>query len=136
MIPVDPAAALEVRKLDRLSDNYLMTPMQAIVGDALRKESDCDPIGVAHARVLLTTAYGWWDAHMVEREWAAAAFGLADCAAMPALFYADWVLPIPERYAAPRAYRARLLARPSMAQAVDEARPYRAAFPLGDPGRD
>jgi glutathione S-transferase len=35
-----------------------------------------------------------------------------------------------------RAYRARLLARPSIARAVDEARPFRKLFPLGAPDRD
>ena len=35
-----------------------------------------------------------------------------------------------------RAYRARLLSRPSVARAVDEARPFRSYFPLGAPDRD
>ena len=73
---------------------------------------------------------------MAGREWAAGeAFTLADCAAAPALFYADWVEPIGER-ATLAAYRRRLLARPSVARCVEEARPYRAYFPLGAPDRD
>ena len=47
---------------------------------------------------------------------------MADCAAAPSLFYADWTHTIDESYEALRAYRARLLARPSFARAVDEAR--------------
>ena len=35
-----------------------------------------------------------------------------------------------------RTYRSRLLARPSFARAVEEARPYRELFPLGAPDRD
>ena len=35
-----------------------------------------------------------------------------------------------------KAYRARLLAHPQVARAVDEARPYRPYFPLGAPDRD
>ncbi len=136
LIPADPAAALEVRKLDRLSDNYLMTPMQTIVFDRIRPEDSKDPLGVKQARGLLDSAYVWWDRHMTGREWAAGTFSLADCATGPALFYADWVHPIPERYSALRAYRARLLARPSIARAVDEARPFRATFPGGAPNRD
>lgn len=136
LIPTDPAAALQVRMLDRFSDNYLMTPMQTIVGDRLRPEGAHDPHGVKHARAMLDTAYGWWDRHMEGRQWAAGDFSLADCATGPALFYADWVHPIPERYAALRAYRARLLARPSIARAVDEARPFRPFFPGGAPNRD
>jgi glutathione S-transferase len=136
LLPAEPAAALEVRKLDRLSDNYLMTPMQTIVFDRLRPEGTRDPQGVKKAGELLDTAYAWWDRHMNGREWAAGGFSLADCATGPALFYADWVHPIPERHAALRAYRARLLARPSIARAVDEARPFRANFPGGAPQRD
>ena len=86
---------------------------------------------------MLETAYAWLDRHMEGRTWAAGEqFSLADCAAAPFLFYADWTHPIDERYPHVRAYRARLLARPSFARAVDEARPYRSYFPLGAPDRD
>ena len=61
---------------------------------------------------------------------------MADCAAAPSLFYADWVHPIGAQYPALRAYRTRLLARPALARAVDEARVYRPLFPLGAPDRD
>ena len=95
------------------------------------------PDQVAEARRLLDTAYGWLDGVMHGREWAAGdGFSLADCAAAPALFYADWVHPIGDGFADLRAYRARLLARPSFARAVDEARPYRPFFPPGAPDRD
>jgi glutathione S-transferase len=74
---------------------------------------------------------------MAGREWAAGStFSLADCAAAPALFYADWVHPIDKAWSNLRAYRKRLLARPSFARAVDEARPYRPLFPPGAPDRD
>jgi glutathione S-transferase len=136
LIPEDPRAALEVRTLDRFFDNYIMTPMQKIVGDFIRAPEDRDKYGVAEAHRTLDTAYGWLDTTLKGREWATgAAFSLADCAAAPSLFYADWVHPIGEL---PDliAYRKRLLARPSFARAVDEARPYRAIFPPGAPDRD
>lgn len=136
MIPPEFHSALDVRLLDRLADNYLMTPMQAIVGDRLRDEADRDPTGVARARDTLDRAYAWWDEHMRGRQWAAQDFGLADCACAPALFYADWVYPVPETCGALRDYRTRLLRRPSVARTVDEARPFRSLFPFGDPGRD
>jgi glutathione S-transferase len=86
---------------------------------------------------MLDTAYCWLDGAMAGREWAAGdAFSMADCAAAPALFYADWAHPIADSFANVRAYRRRLLARPSFARAVDEARPYRPLFPLGAPDRD
>jgi len=137
LIPADPDAALAVRMLDRFCDNYVMTPMQKIVGDHLRPEDARDPHGVAEARALLDTAYRWLDGRLEHGSWAAGPhFTLADCAAAPALFYADWVHPIPAEHATLRGYRARLLDRPSFARAVDEARPYRPLFPPGAPDRD
>lgn len=86
---------------------------------------------------MLDTVYTWLDGRMTNREWAAGdGFSLADCAAGPALFYADWAQPIPQHLPNLVAYRRRLLARPSFARAIDEARPYRAFFPLGAPDRD
>src|SRR5207244_1275885 len=77
------------------------------------------------------------DARLADRPWAAGElFSLADCAAAPSLFYADWVQPIAPAFAHLRAYRARLLARPSFKRAVDEARPFRRFFPPGAPDRD
>jgi len=137
LVPEDPRAALPVRTMDRVFDNYVMTPMQRIVFDAIRAPSDRDPFGVAEARRLLDTAYGWLDGALAGHDWAAGDdFSLADCAAAPALFYADWVHPIAEGFGTLRAYRQRLLARPSFARAVDEARPYRGFFPPGAPDRD
>lgn len=137
LIPADPRAALGVRMLDRFSDNYVMTPMQKIVTDALRPADQRDSRGVADARALLDTAYAWLERQLGGREWAAGAdFTLADCAAAPALFYADWAHAVPESCPQLLAYRRRLLARPSFARAVDEARPFRAYFPLGAPARD
>ena len=137
LVPDDPRQALEVRTMDRIFDNYVMTPMQKIVGDSLRPAEVRDPHGVNEARELLESAYAWLEGVLGAREWAAGdAFGLADCAAAPALFYADWAHPIDPRFGNVRGYRERLLARPSFARAVDEARPYRPFFPLGAPDRD
>jgi glutathione S-transferase len=136
-VPDSADAALDVRFMDRFFDNYVMTPMQKIVGDSLRPATSRDAHGVAEARRTLDAAYAWLEGRMADRDWAAAGvFSLADCAAAPALFYADWAHPLRRRFANVRAYRARLLARPSFARAVDEARPYRPLFPLGAPERD
>lgn len=137
LLPDDPVAALETRMMDRFFDNYIMGPMQRIVADHLRPPSVRDSHGVGEAKALLDTAYRWLDGAMSERTWAAGgAFSLADCAAAPTLFYADWVHEIAETFPAVRAYRSRLLSRPSFARAVDEARPFRALFPPGAPDRD
>lgn len=137
LLPEDPRAALEVRMLDRFFDNYVATPQQKIVFDALQPPQSRDAHGVAGARAMLDTAYAWLDERMAGREWAAGErFSLADCAAAPFLFYADWTHAIGDAYPHVQAYRRRLLARPSFARAVDEARPYRHFFPLGAPDRD
>jgi glutathione S-transferase len=137
LIPADPEAALEVRFLDRYFDNYVMTPMSKIVTNQLRPEDRRDAYGVEEARAALDTAYRWLDGAMAGRTWAVGeAFTLADCAAAPSLFYADWAHPIGESFPRVRSYRARLLARPSVARTVDEARPFRQFFPLGAPDRD
>lgn len=136
LIPADSDQAVEVRMLDRVFDNYVMSPQQKIVFDALRPEASRNAQDVADARATLDIAYDWLEARLANREWAAAdAFSLADCGASPALFYADWTHAIGDRPAL-QAYRRRLLARPSFARAVDEARPYRQYFPLGAPDRD
>lgn len=137
LIPHDPKPAFDVRQMDRVFDNYVMTPTNWIVQDARRAPETKDPQAVAQGRALLDTTYRWLDHRMAGREWSSGGtFSLADCAAAPALFYADWAHPIAEEFRNLRAYRSRLLARPSFARAVDEARPYRKLFPLGAPGRD
>ena len=137
LIPSDPLTALKVRQLDRIFDNHVMNGMQAIVANALRPEDKRDPYGVEKAKEQLDRIYAWLDGELAGREWAAGAdFTLADCAAAPALFYADWTHPIAAGHADLTAYRARLLGRPSVARCVEDARPYRGLFPLGAPDRD
>ena len=137
LIPENPDTALLVRFMDRFFDNFVMTPVAKVVGNSLRAQADRDPAGVADAKTQLDISYEWLDSAMESRLWAGGeCFSLADCAAAPALFYADWVHEIDRRFTNVRAYRTRLLARPSVARAVEEARPYRSLFPLGAPDRD
>ena len=95
LLPADPLQAVEVRMLDRFFDNYVSTPQQKVVFDALCAEGDRDPHGVDQARRMLETSYAWLEQHLADgRPWAAGAdFSLADCAAAPFLFYADWTHP-------------------------------------------
>jgi glutathione S-transferase len=137
LIPADPLLAAEVRMWDRFFDNYVSHPQGRLVYMAIGREPDDGKVGAA-SKSMLETSYTFLDRRMTNRAWAVGeSFSLADCAAAPALLYADWTHPIPERFAAVHAYRRRLLARPSYARALDEARPYRHLFPLGAPeGRD
>lgn len=137
LLPEDPMAALEVRFLDRAFDLHVMSPVQHAVSGAMTGDPAKRQDGLAFATEKLDLAYGWLDKELAGRTWAAGAdFTLADCAAAPSLFYADWTHPIPEAFSVLRAYRARLLDRPAFARAVNEARQYRSLFPLGAPDRD
>lgn len=137
LLPDDRDAALEVRLMDRMFDTYVMTEMQKPVFEALRTDGGRRQEVMADARRALDTAYAWLEERLNGRSWAAGeAFTMADCAAAPSLFYADWVHPIGTAFPGLRAYRSRLLSRPSFARAVEEGRRYRSYFPLGAPDRD
>jgi glutathione S-transferase len=137
LLPADPMAALDVRFLDRFFDLHVMDAMQVAVDSKLGRVPIKSDEGLALATERLERAYAWLDGALAGRTWATGeAFSLADCAAAPSLFYADWIYQIPQTYPVLRAYRARLLARPSFARAVDEARYFRPHFPLGAPDRD
>ena len=126
-----------VRFLDRFFDLYVQGNMQPSVNHALRPEGQGDAYGAELGRKNLHLAYDWLEANLPDNGWAAGdLFTLADCAAAPALFYADWIEEIGPDRPKLAAYRARLLVHPTVARVVDEARPYRPYFPLGAPDRD
>lgn len=138
LIPADPDDALETRLLDRVFDLWVMNQAQPSVDNALRPATvPKDPYSVDKGLRQLRNAYDWLEQRLAGREWANGGdFSLADCAAAPSLFYADWIEPIGDARPILSAYRARLLARPSVVRVVEEARPYRPLFPLGAPDRD
>lgn len=137
LLPADPMAALEVRFLDRFFDLHVMNAAQHAVDGALTGVPAKLEEGMAMAAEKLERAYGWLETKLAGRTWAAGEdFTMADCAAAPSLFYADWTHRISGDYPVLLAYRTRLLERPSFARAVDDARPFRSYFPLGAPDRD
>jgi len=136
-LPKDPDAALEVRFMDRFFDHYVMTAMQGPVFEALRTDGGRMEAVMAEAKKALETAYAWLEGKLAGRTHAAGeTLSMADCAAAPSLFYADWVHQIGPQFPVLRAYRSRLLEWPSFRRAVEEGRPYRHYFPLGAPDRD
>ncbi|WP_374526154.1 glutathione S-transferase family protein [Sphingopyxis sp.] len=137
LIPQDFDAALKVRFFDRIFDNHVMAQMQEVVNDAIRGPGGHVPSIVDGAKAKLETVYAWLDKELAAGGWATPhGFTMADCAAAPSLFYADWAYRIPEKYENLRAYRARLLAHPTVSRCVEDARPFRGYFPLGAPDRD
>jgi glutathione S-transferase len=130
LLPSDPDLARETRLRDRFYDLYVSEPMQKIVGDRIRPPGTGDAYGVAQARTSLATAYAMIEREMGERRWAMGdAFSMADCAAAPALYYADRVAPLGESRPNTAAYLRRLLERPSFARVIREAEPYFKFFP-------
>jgi glutathione S-transferase len=130
LVPADADLARQTRLRDRFFDLYVNVPMQKVVTDRLRPAGRSDPHGVEEARALLRTACGMIDQDMETRTWAMGdAFSMADCAAAPALFYADKVMPFGDTHRNVAAYLDRLMARPSFARAIEEAQPYFALFP-------
>ncbi|MES2150071.1 MAG: glutathione S-transferase family protein [Pseudomonadota bacterium] len=137
LLPANQMDALDVRFLDRFFDLHVMNMVQLAVDGALTGDPVKRKDGLALAREKLERAYAWLEGQLAGKTWAAGAdFTMADCAAAPSLFYADWTHQISESYPVLRAYRTRLLGRPSFARAVEEARPYRSYFPLGAPEQD
>ena len=133
LVPADSDRRLKVEIWDRFFDNYVQVPMQKAMLDRFRPEGANDPYGVDKARGLLDKAYGIVEAELGDDGWMAGEdFTLADCAAAPALFYASLVRPFGQHRRL-SAYFERLLARPSFARAVEEARPFRHFLPVDWP---
>lgn len=132
LISDDPDVAAETRAQDRFFDLYVHEPMQKVVDDRLRPVEAKDSLGVSRARGTLAIAYGLIEGVMSRRTWAAGeTFSLADCAAFPALYYANEVAPLGPQHAATASYLARLHERPSVARVLREAAPFLHLFPRG-----
>jgi glutathione S-transferase len=135
LIPQDPDAAVGMRMLDRVFDNYVMNVMQIVVNEYIRDSQNPDKVRCAEAREQLGRVYRWlegWLEYYPPMDHVT----LIECAAAPSLFYADWVHPIADEFPRLQRWRAHLLALPPVKRCVDDARPYREYFPLGAPDRD
>jgi glutathione S-transferase len=133
LVPPGAELALKTRMRDRFFDLCVNEPMQKIVTDSLRPPGMNDPHGVDQAKALLGTAIGMVDREMASKTWAMGEdFTMADCAAAPALFYANVVTPFTGTHKHATAYLRRLAQRPSFARAIEEAKPYRHLFPISD----
>lgn len=133
LIPAGRTAALQVRLWDRLCDNYLQHPMQKIVADSTLAEGQHDERGVAASHATINTAYRMLEDRLDGRRWLGGEdFSLADCAALPALFYAFTASPPNRPVPRLQAYFDRLVERPSAKRTLDEAKPYLQFYPFAD----
>jgi glutathione S-transferase len=135
LVPEDPTAALGMRMLDRVFDNYVMNVMQIVVNEYIRDNANPDQARCAEARAQLQRTYAWLEGWL-EYYPPLDHITLIECSAAPSLFYADWVHPIGDEFPRLQNWRAHLLSLPPVARCVDDARPYRPFFPLGAPDRD
>ena len=135
LIPEDPAAAVQVRMLDRVFDNYVMGSGQRVVNAYIAAPDHPDPTEVQAGKDGLLRAYRWIEQHF-EAMPLRPHVNMVTCAAAPALFYGDWVERIPEDCHWLAEYRAELLSIPAVSRCVEGARIYRHYFPLGAPHRD
>lgn len=135
LIPADPAAAVQARMLDRVFDLSVQSSFFPVVAAYLANPHAPDQAVIAKARADVQRCYAWLEAYLADHP-IAPDITLVTSAAAPALFYADWVDPIPDTCPRLRALRAALLALPAVARCVDDARPYRPWFPPGAPDRD
>lgn len=135
LIPPQPAAAVPVRMIDRVFDNYVMANMQRVVNAYIADANDPDAEEVTGGKGALLRSYSWLE-NWLSNHQLPAHISLVSCAAAPALFYADWVEPIPQDCPRLAALRAELLAHPAVSRCVEAARPYRGFFPPGAPDRD
>ncbi len=130
-VPADADRAWQVQFWDRFYDHYVHYPLQKVVGDNLRPADKRDPLGVEQAKAQMRKAFDIAEQAMQSRTWAAGeTFSMADCAAAPALFYANLVVPFTVTHKALAAYFDRLKARPSYARVLREAEPYFDLFPM------
>ncbi|MEK1887709.1 MAG: glutathione S-transferase family protein [Phyllobacterium sp.] len=125
LLPAEPEEAFETRRLDRFFDLHVQVPMQKTVTDKLRPDGQNDSFGVEEAKAKLNTAYEVLEKELSGKVWATGdRYTMADCAASPALFYANLSVPFGTEHPNVSAYLERLMQRPSFARAVEEAKPY------------
>lgn len=130
LIPANAARAREARFVERIYDLYVNTCVGKFTNDKFRPADKKDPLGVADAMRQIEIAYDLVEKDMATRTWAMGDdFTIADCAALPALFYANMLIPLENKRKNTAAYLTRLLERPSITRVIEEAGPYLKFFP-------
>ncbi len=131
LLPSDPDQAIQARLWDRFFDLYIHIPLQKITGDNLRAAEARDAYGVAEAKAMIEKSYVIFERELGDKTWAMGNdYGLVDCAASPALFYASLAVPFGGAMPKLKAYYQRLVTRPSYLRALKEAEPFFGWVPL------
>lgn len=131
LLPTNGDAVWQARMWDRFFDLYVQDHLQKITGDNLRPADARDPFGVNNASAKIKASYGIFESRLGDNTWAMGDdYGIVDCAASPALFYANCAVPIDGTTPRLAAYYRRLMARPSYARALKDAEPFFHWVPL------
>ena len=128
LMPKSPEGRAKVRSFTRFHDLYLEPPLRALFPQMNPKTRDEKVVN--EKLTELNARLDQLDKMLAESGFAMGAeFTLADCAAMPALFYGNKVAPFEGRWKNLTAYLERLKRRPSVARVLRDAEPWFYAFP-------
>ena len=115
-------AARQVRFMDRMSDFYYNEPVVELAFQQLGFRAK-DDAKAARARKYVAMTYAHWDKRLASQAWMCGeSFSLADCAAIPAMFYAQTAAPF-DAFPNVVAYWRRAQLRPSYVKVRAEFEP-------------
>ena len=128
LIKGDASETRKIRFKDRMFDFYLNNNIATLLFQSLKPEAEQDQEKIDKARFQINTMYGFMEHEFGNQDYANGnEFLMGDCAAAPALNYAQQVAPFSE-YKNICAYWDRLTAKPSVKRVQEEAAPAIAAF--------
>lgn len=123
LIPSDPTLARQTRFMDRMNDLYLNDSVATLLFESWKPNEEQDKAKIEGAQALLTTMYEYMNKNLAGKEWLVGDFSMADCAAAPALLYAQQVFPFTGNAEIER-YWQNLSQRESIAAVFAHAQPY------------
>ncbi len=128
LIDGDSEQTRKIRFKDRMIDLYLNDSVVTLLFQGMKPEDERDPERIETAQFRIDTMYSFMENEFGNQSFAnGEKFTMADCAAAPALFYAEQTAPFAE-YKNISAYWERLKGRPTVKRTHEEARPVLEAF--------
>ena len=123
LIPDDPTEARKTRFLDRMYDLYLNNQVGTLFFELRKPESEQSEQVIAECNEKIAVMYKNMENNLSDKTWNRGdTFTLADCAAGPALFYAQQIAPFEDRPNI-KAFWDRFSSRPSYQKVMSEAQP-------------
>lgn len=124
LIPRDPELARRARFMDRMCDLYLNDPVVNLIFESWKPEDEQNRELISKSSERIGTMYRFMDDQLSSSPYLAGeTFSIADCAAMPVLFYANSFAPFGGFDNIFR-YWEEVSSRPSFVRLKQEAEPY------------